>query len=185
MNLGLAQSFLKLNPGDKESLRIKFNTTYYVLKEERPFTDYPDLFNLQNKNRFKKLSANYATPNASAYFADYIGKVMREDLKTILTKANYFSVLSDGSGDSSVTEQETIYILFMCKGTPVLKYLSIESVKKTDALGLKTSVTISRQINMGKHNSLNVLIRREAPWIEIVPCLTIDLNSQLKMHLWN
>ena len=114
MNSPLAQSFLKLNPADKDSLRVKFNTTYYVLKKERPFTDYPDLLNLQNKNGLKKLGANYATPDASAYFADCIRKVMREDLKTILTKANYFSVLSDGSTDSSVTEQETIYILFMC-----------------------------------------------------------------------
>ena len=50
MNLPLEKSFLRLNPADKDSLRAKFNTTYYVLKKERPFTDCPDLFNLQTKN---------------------------------------------------------------------------------------------------------------------------------------
>ena len=66
-----------------------------------------------------------------------LGKVMREDLKKLISKANYFSVLSDGSTDLAVTEQETIYVLFTCEGTPVVKYLSIENVKNVDARGLK------------------------------------------------
>ena len=120
MNSPLAKSFLRLNPTDKDSLRAKFNTTYYVLKKERPFTDYPDLLNLQTKNGISKPGASYSTPDASAYFADYIGKVMREDLKKLISKANCFSVLSDGSTDSAAAEQETIYVLFICEGTPVL-----------------------------------------------------------------
>ena len=75
MNSPLAKSFLRLNPAEKDSLQAKFNTTYYVLKKERPFTDYPDLLNLQTKNGISKLGASYSTPDASAYFAGYIGKV--------------------------------------------------------------------------------------------------------------
>ena len=30
--------------------RVKFNTTYYVIKKERPFIDYPNLLKLQAKN---------------------------------------------------------------------------------------------------------------------------------------
>ena len=59
MNSPLAKSFLRLNPADKDSLRAKFNTTYYVLKKGRLFTDYPDLLNLQTKNRISKLGASY------------------------------------------------------------------------------------------------------------------------------
>ena len=81
MNSPLTKSFLRLNPADKDSLRAKFNTVYYILKKERQFTDYPDLLNLQTKNRISKLGASYSTPDASAYFADHIGKVMHEDLK--------------------------------------------------------------------------------------------------------
>ena len=46
MNSPLAKSFLRLNPADKDYLQAKFNTTYYILKKERPFTDYPNLLNL-------------------------------------------------------------------------------------------------------------------------------------------
>ena len=75
MNLALPKSFLRLNPANNAPLWAKFNIMYYVLKKERPFTDYPDLLNLQSKNGISKLGASYSTPDASAYFAGYIGKV--------------------------------------------------------------------------------------------------------------
>ena len=61
----------------------------YVLKRERLFTEYPDLLNLQNKNRIIKLGVGDSTPGASGYFADYIGKVILEDLKKLVSKANF------------------------------------------------------------------------------------------------
>ena len=75
MNLALPKSFLRLNPANNAPLWAKFNIMYYVLKKERPFTDYPDLLNLQTKNGISKLGVSYSTPDASAYFAGYIGKV--------------------------------------------------------------------------------------------------------------
>ena len=36
--------------------------------------------NLQNKNGISKLGASHSTPDACAYFADYIRKLMRKDL---------------------------------------------------------------------------------------------------------
>ena len=81
MNSQIAKSFLRLNPADKNSLRVKFNTTYYVIKKERPFTDYPDLLKLQAKNGIENFGSSYGNADAKAYFGDYIRKVMREDLK--------------------------------------------------------------------------------------------------------
>ena len=81
MNLQIAKSFLRLNPADKNSLQVKFNTTYYIIKKERPFTDYPDLLKLQAKNGIENFGSSYGNADASAYFGDYIGKVLREDLK--------------------------------------------------------------------------------------------------------
>ena len=140
MNSQIAKSFLRLNPADKNSLRVKFNTTYYVIKKERPFTDYPDLLKSQTKNGIENFGSSYGNADASAYFGDYTGKVLREDLKNLISKSNYYSVLSDGSTDLSVTWQETIYILFICGGVPVLKYFSIESVKVADSAGLKKTL---------------------------------------------
>ena len=73
----------------------------------------------------------------TAYFADYIGKVMLEDLKKPISKANYFLVLYGGSTDSAITEQEGIYIFYICVGAPLLK-----NVKTADAPGLKSTLEV-------------------------------------------
>ena len=200
MNSQIAKSFLRLNPADKNSLRVKFNTTYYVIKKERPFIDYPDLLKLQAKNGIENFGSSYRNADASAYFGDYTGKVLREDLKNLISKSNYYSVLSDGSTDSSVREQETIYILFICGGVPFLKYLSIESVKVADSAGLKETLEKAfsqfgfkkyndklvglnldgASLNTGRMNGLGKLVRDEALWVKIVHCFNHRLELAIK-----
>ena len=55
-------------------------------------------------------------------------------------KINYFSVLTDGSTDASVTEQEGMYILFLNDGVPKVRYFSVESVKNANAAGIHESI---------------------------------------------
>ena len=86
---------------------------------------------MQAKNGIENFGSSYGNADASAYFGDYIGRVLLEDLKNLISKSNYYS--SDGSTDSSVKEQGTICILFICGGVPVFKYFSIESVKVVDS----------------------------------------------------
>ena len=57
-----------------------------------------------------------------------------------MTNARYFPCLSDGSTDSSVTEQEVLYVLFLDNGVPVVKYVSIESAENDNAEGVKKSI---------------------------------------------
>ena len=106
----------------------------------------------------------------------------------------------DGSTDSSATEQETIYILFICGGVPVLKYFSIESVKVADSTGLKETIEKAflrfgfknyydklvglnlhgASVNMGRMNGLEKLVRDEAPWVKIVHCFNHRLEFAIK-----
>ena len=48
------------------------------------------------------------TDDAGAIFGDFIGRYNVDLLKKDLYKINYFSVLTDGSTDTSVTEQEAM-----------------------------------------------------------------------------
>ena len=106
----------------------------------------------------------------------------------------------DGSTDSSVTEEETIYILFICGGVPVLKYFSIESVKVADSADLKETIEKAflrfglknyynklvelnlhgASANMGRMNGLEKLVRDEAPWVKIVHCFNHRLEFAIK-----
>ena len=68
---------------------------------------------------------------------------MEGGLKRILCGrpvACYYSILLDGSTDSSAIEQELIYVLFLNNGTPQVKFFSIKSIKSADAEGLLLSL---------------------------------------------
>ena len=68
---------------------------------------------------------------------DYIGGEMKKSLAESVADARYFSCLSDGSTDSSVTEQEVVYVLCLDNVVHVAKYVSIESVENDKAEGVQ------------------------------------------------
>ena len=118
-------------------MRIKFNSAYYLAKMEKPFSDYNNVLKLQIKNNVTGIKPKYESRNQTALFMDYIGGEMKKSLAESVANARYFACLSDGSIDSSVTEQEFVYILFLDNGVPVVKYVSIESVENANAKGVK------------------------------------------------
>ena len=145
MNSPIARSFLKLSNEDRAGLKVKINTVYHIIKNERPYTDYPKLLELQTKNNvpellISKTKKSYATDDAAALFGDFIGTFTLENLKKDLDKVHYYSILTDGSTDSSVTEQEAMYILFLHDGIPKVRYFIIESVQNANATGIQESI---------------------------------------------
>ena len=66
-------------------------------------------------------------------FTHYIGGEMKKSLAESVANARYFTFLSDVSTDSSVTEQEVIYVLFLDSGVLVV---SIKSVENANAEGV-------------------------------------------------
>ena len=58
-------------------------------------------------------------------------------MKEILVNARYYSILTDGSTDTSVTEQELTYVMFLDEdGRVNMKFLSIENPARADAVHL-------------------------------------------------
>ena len=121
------------------------NTVYHVIKNKDLYTDYPKLLKLQTKNGFPQLlksktQASYTTNDTVAIFSNFIGCYNVDLLKKDLDKINYFPVLTDGSTDASVTEQEAMYILFLNDGVPKVWYFSVESVENTNAAAIHESI---------------------------------------------
>ena len=67
-------------------------------------------------------------------------KSIKLKLADSLASCNYYSCLNDGSTDSSVTEEEVIFILFSKEGVPTPKYLSTEPVKIADTPRIVQSI---------------------------------------------
>lgn len=199
-NTPIGRGLKKMHEKDKKSLEIKFNTAYYLAKKERPYSDYNDLLTLQIKNNIQGIKSHYNNDRTAATFTDYIGKVMKESLTADLAKSRYYACLNDGSTDSAVIEQEMVYVLFLHEGTPMVKYLSIESVKSADAEGVKESIEdafnrigITRfssrltglnadgaSVNMGIHRGLGAILKKTAPWLEVIHCFNHRVELAIK-----
>ena len=170
------------------------------MKQERPFSDYPQLLKIQTKNRVKPIGSSYLHERAAATFAEVIGDVHHRSLKEKLAKAQYYSVLNDGSSDTSVSEKELVYVLFLDDGKPKIEFLSIEDVKNADAAGIQECIAESFQrigitkfsekmvglnvdgasVNMGKFTGLGTRLKVEAPWLQVIHCFNHRLELALK-----
>ena len=121
---------------EDKNARILFNSAHYLAKQERPFSDFPDLLKLQEKDKTLGIKECYRNDRAAANFTDSIVKVAKDSFAKDLAKARYFCILSDGSTDCSVTEEELEYVMFLLCGKPGLKFLSIEPVNNANAEGI-------------------------------------------------
>ena len=190
----------RIRERDRKNLQIKFNTVYYLLKQERPFVDYPEQLKLLKKNKGPDFGTSYLTDRAAALFAESIAEVEQKKLIDNLKKVRYYSVLNDGSTDSSVTEQELVYALFLVDGFPQVKFLSIESVSSADAAGILESIKESfhrlgitpftnrivglnvdgASVNTGKFTGLGSKIKVNAPWLQVIHCFSHRLELAIK-----
>ena len=150
-----------------------------------------------------QIFCRYATDDAGALFGDYIGEVKVESFKKDFAKATYYSVLTDGSTDTSIIEEEAIYVLFSDDGIPKTKYFSIENVKHGNVEGLHDAIKTAFErfgiknfeksivglncdganVNMGINNGLVKLVKDSALWLELVHCSCTQNRACLKGHV--
>ena len=98
---------------DKKALVIKFSTAYYLARNERLFSDYPELLELQEKSGVRDIGKAYLTDKKCAEFTKNIAHVIRTELDNDLQNCNYIMCLNAESTGSSITEQEVIYVLYL------------------------------------------------------------------------
>ena len=77
-----------------------------------------------------------------------IGTVLETDLLSSVKKAQYMSVLSDGSTDVTNVEKELIYITFVEDSLVTTKLLDIRDVRHADAAGCLSGLTLMSRRNL-------------------------------------
>ena len=90
--------------------------------------------------------------------------------------------------------------MFLKDGTPVIKFLGVESPEQVDAKGLQTAVTTAfsridipcfsyrlvglgvdgASVNMGVHAGLGTKLREMAPWLVLVHCFNHRIELVIK-----
>ena len=108
--------------------------------------------------------------------------------------------MNDESTDSSVTEEEVVFVLFLKESTPTFKYLSTEPVKIADAPRIVPSIEDAFErignkyftdkfvginvngagANLGKHRGVGNLVQEKATWLQVIHCFNHRVELALK-----
>ena len=171
-----------MNEANKTVLKKLFNTAYFILKYEEPFTAFRRLLALQEKNG-SDLSRllNYRSDQACRRLMIPISEVIREPILESIREADAISVLFDGATDASVTEVEVVFVRYVKDGTPTTSYLSLQGVQHANAQGVYEAIDRAftshglegwkdklvgvgcdgAPVNIGKQNSVSTRIQGE------------------------
>ena len=86
------------------------------------------------------LGDNYLSRKACARFVQSIAEDIKGDLRSSIKNSRFVSILSDGSADKRIIEEEIVYVRFVEDGKPHTKLVSVESPKFVNAAGIMTAI---------------------------------------------
>ena len=102
--------------------------------------------------------------------------------------------------DSSVTEEELVYVLFLLCGKPKLKFLFIEPANNVNAEGIHCCIKeafeqvivldLSKKVialnidgaavNTGVHHGAGALMKESSPWLQVIHCFNHRFELSVK-----
>ncbi|KAK6178206.1 hypothetical protein SNE40_013016 [Patella caerulea] len=104
----IEKGIINLNEKETAKLSKLFITAFYLAQREMPFTEFVELLRLQTVNFDVDLMANYASDKQAKTFVQEITDTMMQDVKR-----GCFIILCDCYTDSSVIEEEIIYLRYI------------------------------------------------------------------------
>lgn len=143
---------LEFKLSKKEVFRKKFDVSYFVVKEEMPLIKYEKITELEKRHGVRLGSTHNNLTTAREFLSFQAGE-LKQELSKDITKAKFYSILFDGTTDSSVTEQEAIFVLYFDPdGEPTdniyqepeiaakTRYLSLQCLSSSTAQGVVDGV---------------------------------------------
>ena len=135
----IGRGILALHEKHRQRLNMLFNTAYGLAKKSRPFTDFETVCRIQIKNSME-LGDNYINNKAVQQFTSCIAKMVTQLTSTDMQKARFLTVMSDRSTDTTIVEQEVIYVRYVRQGNPITKLASIQALEHGHAEGVHQGV---------------------------------------------
>ena len=87
-----------------------------------------------------KIGKTYRNSESAKEFTKAIAQVERKSLASAVKTAKFVSVLSDGSTDSAVCEQEMFFLRYVEDGMPVVKFAASVQVERSDSASILSAM---------------------------------------------
>ena len=133
-NAPIAQALKKKRDTEMKGLVKLFDVAYFIAKKGRPFTDFKDNIELEKLHGVSFHGTGYEHNNACRDFVKIIGDYLFEKyVKSKVERANFITILNDGTTDSAIQEQEVIYLLFADPDTfqPRLAFFTVAELNES------------------------------------------------------
>ena len=102
----------RMNEKDVMLTHKKFETAYFIAKEELPLTKFERILALEELHHNVELML-IGNNGMCGEFIDYIADDLALKVLQKLNSSNFHSALWDGTTDVSVSEKETIFVLYL------------------------------------------------------------------------
>lgn len=114
---------------------------YGVAKQGKPFSDFLYVMEIQRKNKVD-IGEQYINLEGCKLFIRWITKQMKQELVTEIKNSPFMSILSDGSTDTGVLEQEIVYVSYVDvkEMIPVTSFVNIVELKSADSEGVLNAI---------------------------------------------
>jgi hypothetical protein len=142
-----------------------------LAKHDRPYSDFAWLCQL-DKRKGLSVGETYLNDKNCKIFTHAIALHERQKIKQEIENSPFVSILCDGSTDSSITNNEIIYLRYARHGTAIVKLLGCMNVEKADAKGVLSSMKSVCQMNdLDWTSGVAALFKEANPSIVPVHCL--------------
>ena len=99
----------KMNEKEFEKMRVLFRIAHSLAKKGHPFEDFPWSLDLHEAAHNISLGHTYRNSKQCHNFISFIAEAERVKLATDLARVPFYSVMTDGTTDSSISEAEIMY----------------------------------------------------------------------------
>jgi hypothetical protein len=100
----------KMNEKEFEKMRVLFRIAHSLAKKGHPFEDFPWSLDLHEAAHNISLGHTYRNSKQCRNFISFIAEAERVKLATDLARVPFYSVMTDGTTDSSISEAEIMYV---------------------------------------------------------------------------
>jgi hypothetical protein len=117
-----------LNESVMNRLNILFNACHALVLANRSFTDFVWMMELNRKNGLD-VGNTYINDKSASTFIHFISESERIKIREEVGKAKFISLISDGSTNCSIKEQEILYLRYAISGVVHNKFIGVQCGK--------------------------------------------------------
>ena len=200
----ILQGMKRMRETECRGVQKLFDIAYYIAAQGRPLSDYESLLSLQKLHGVEFMGTSYESRFACRRFllsiSDYF---LEKNVQDKLSRCNFIAIMTDGTTDAAVSEQEVIYLSYLDPDEfePRTTFFRLQQLHGgQDADILMNAIRDAFQINgmtnefqklvffgsdgtntnSGLKTGLITKLKNEIPWIQFIWCISHRLELSMK-----